>query len=94
MLSHGGTIFVTVPFIQQTWFLASYLCNPLYTGKPLRGTLENSEDPDEMPQNVAFHQYSLLRKLQSPLFPKKITIFREELGTPMFDKNITIFREE
>ena len=28
----------------------------LYMGKPWMGSLANSEDPDEMPQDVAFHQ--------------------------------------
>ena len=34
--------------------------------KCLRGTLMKSEDPDEMPQNAAFHQglHCLLRKIQ------------------------------
>ena len=30
--------------------------NPLYTGNPYMDTLANCEDPDEMPQDVAFHQ--------------------------------------
>ena len=36
--------------------------NPLYTGKPLMGTFANSEDPDEMQHDAAFHQglHSLL----------------------------------
>ena len=39
----------------------------MYTENTFRGTSADSEDPDEMPQNVAFHQglYSLLRKTQS-----------------------------
>ena len=32
------------------------LINPLYTGNPSTGTLANSEDPDEMQHNAAFHQ--------------------------------------
>ena len=28
---------------------------PLYTGNPKTVTLANSEDPDEMQQNAAFH---------------------------------------
>ena len=41
--------------------------NPLWTKKPLTGTLANSEDPDEMPLNAAFHQglHSLLGQNQS-----------------------------
>ena len=37
--------------------------NPLYTGNPYTGTLANSEDPDEMQHNAAFHQdlHCLLR---------------------------------
>ena len=30
--------------------------NPLYTENPYTGTYTNSEDPDEMLLNVAFHQ--------------------------------------
>ena len=30
--------------------------DPLYTGKSLMCTLTNSEDPDEMQHNAAFHQ--------------------------------------
>ena len=30
--------------------------NPLKTRNPYMGTLANSEDPDGMPHNVAFHQ--------------------------------------
>ena len=38
--------------------------SPLLTGNLEMGTLANSEDPDEMPQNVAFHQglHGLLRQ--------------------------------
>ena len=28
--------------------------NPLYTANPLKGTLTNSEDPDEMQHDAAF----------------------------------------
>ena len=42
--------------------------NPLYTGKPLTGTLTNSEDqdPDGMQHDAAFHQdlHCLLRLKQ------------------------------
>ena len=31
------------------------LVNPLHTRHPQTGTLVNSEDPVEMPQNTAFH---------------------------------------
>ena len=30
--------------------------NPLRTGNHQMGTMANSEDPDEMPHNAAFHQ--------------------------------------
>ena len=30
--------------------------NPLYSGNPLTSTFANSEDPDEMQHNTAFHQ--------------------------------------
>ena len=45
--------------------------NTYKPGNPYGGTLENSEDPDEMPQNVAFHQdlHCLLIKIK--------TIFRD-----------------
>ena len=32
------------------------LNNPLYSGKPETCTLANTEDPDEMQHNAAFHQ--------------------------------------
>ena len=37
------------------------------TGNPITGTLANSEDPDEMPHDAAFHQglLCLLRENQS-----------------------------
>ena len=41
--------------------------NALLTRNPLTGTLANSEDPDEMPHDVAFHQglHCLLRHNRS-----------------------------
>ena len=41
-------------------FSSYFFFNPLYTGSPKRGILANSEDPDEMQHNAAFHQ-GLLR---------------------------------
>ena len=39
----------------------------LYTRNPLMGTLANSEDPDEMQQNAAFHQgLPCLPRLKQP----------------------------
>ena len=35
--------------------MCKIIVNPLYTGNYQTCTLANSEDPDEMPQNVAFH---------------------------------------
>ena len=32
------------------------LFNPLYSGNPLTGTFANSENPDEMQHDAAFHQ--------------------------------------
>ena len=48
-------------------FLVNKSINPLKTKTPKMGTLENSEDPDEMPQYAAFHQglHCLLRQNQS-----------------------------
>ena len=42
--------------------------NCLYTGNPLMCTFTNSEDPDEMPHNAAFHQglHCLLMKKKTP----------------------------
>ena len=38
-------------------FGSSYRINQRFVaGNPLTGTLANSEDPDEMPHNAAFHQ--------------------------------------
>ena len=48
----------------------SHTCHALtiYFGCRLTGTLANSEDPDEMPHEAAFHQglHCLLRQKQSP----------------------------
>ena len=35
---------------------STFLLIPLWTGNPKTGTLANSEDPDEMTHNAAFHQ--------------------------------------
>ena len=35
---------------------AALKVNPLYSGNPLRTNFANSEDPDEMHHNAAFHQ--------------------------------------
>ena len=41
--------------------------NPFKSGNSETGIFANSEDPDEMPQNVAFHQglHYLLRQIHS-----------------------------
>ena len=36
--------------------LMFFSLNPLYMGNPYTSTFKNSEDPDEMPHNVTFHQ--------------------------------------
>ena len=43
--------------------LAGEYINPLYSGNPITSTFANSEDPDEMQHNAAFHHglHSLLR---------------------------------
>ena len=67
------------------------LFNPLYTGNLKTGTLANSEDPDEMQHNAAFHQglHCLLRLRQlsgtevhhnSTCDPLKYT-----MGSPVFN---------
>ena len=39
------------------FFLIDYvIISPLYSGNPYTGSLENSEDPDEMQHHAAFHQ--------------------------------------
>ena len=53
--------------IQSKCSMHKVTFNPLYTGNPLKGTLINSEDPDEMPHIAAFHLglHCLFRKKQS-----------------------------
>ena len=48
-------------------FICYSMFNPLKTRNPKMDTLANSEDPDEMPHNAAFHQglHCLLRRNQS-----------------------------
>ena len=62
-------------------FFIPYLSsiNPLKTGNPKKGTLENSVDQDEMPLYGAFHQglHCLLRQNQSS--EKEIQYFLEIL---------------
>ena len=44
------------------------MLNPLYASDSLIHTLANSEDPDELPHNVAFHQglhYLIIQKQSS-----------------------------
>ena len=44
---------------EETGFSPMYcflVINPLVTRDPLIGAFSNNEDPDEMPQNVSFHQ--------------------------------------
>ena len=58
------------------------------TGNPLLGTLANSEDPDEMLHNLAFHvgQHCLLRQNQSS--EKKYKMFLEIIT---YDPSIYIY---
>ena len=40
--------------------------NPLYTANPLKGTLTNSEDPDEMQHDAAYFRSALFAKIKKP----------------------------
>ena len=50
--------------ITFAWLFDMHTTIPLRTGNPKTGTIANSEDPDEMPHNAAFHQglHCLLRQ--------------------------------
>ena len=52
-----------------SWLPLGYFVFPLYAGNFYTGTLENSEDPDEMQQYAAFYQglhcLSILKKKSS-----------------------------
>ena len=52
----------------------SFEINNLYTGNPSVGTFANSEDPDEMQHNAAFHQ-CLFVKVKKDLLTKEYNIF-------------------
>ena len=57
--------------------LFSFSLNPLYTGKHEMGILANSEDPDEMQHNAAFHQgLHCLQRLKKPSGTKNIMIYK------------------
>ena len=61
-------------FISGYSFTYIYV-NPLYTGNPKAGTLANSEDPDEMQLNAAFHRcLRCLLRLKQPLGTGKIDL--------------------
>ena len=49
--------------------------NHLYSGNPLTSTSANSEKPDEMQHNDAFHQGSTLLERVKKILRKKKTIF-------------------
>ena len=56
---HGRLLNIILSYEHITFTLsiwASELFNPFYSGYLHTDTLANSEDPDEMPHNVAFHQ--------------------------------------
>ena len=47
--------------------LLNKLINPLYPENPIMGTFANSEDPDEMQHNAAFHRgFHCLLKFKQP----------------------------
>ena len=51
------------------------MVNPLYSRNTKTGTFANSEDPDEMPHNAAFHQgYTLFVKEKIDVQTKNKTI--------------------
>ena len=56
MIGHKFTISVTMDVSPFAWCLARAVLNSLWTRNPKTVTLTNSEDPDEMPPNAAFHQ--------------------------------------
>ena len=62
-----------VAFNWYRYFGYTLFLNPFCTVDPLRKILANSEDPDEMPQKVAFHQglHCLLR--QKSIFQERNT---------------------
>ena len=43
-------------FFFINWLIQFHNIEPLYTDDSLTRTFANSEDPDEMPHNVTFHQ--------------------------------------
>ena len=57
-------------------FSRSYL-NPLYTGDPLMSSSANSEDPDKIPNNAAFHQilHCLIDDDKNDQLRKKYNLF-------------------
>ena len=60
-----------VSYNYQYWkYLPENVFNPLYNDSPYRGSLANSEYPDEMLQHAAFHQ-------GSTLFAKIKTVFMD-----------------
>ena len=59
-----------------------WIFNPLYSGNPLMRTFVNSEDPDEMQHNAAFHQ-GLHCKGKKDLQTKESNIFENYNLTPL-----------
>ena len=73
------------------------MVSPLFTGNPKTGILADSEDPDEMPHNAAFHQclhwHCLLRLKQPSRTEKKHRSFilficdplKYKMGSPVLN---------
>ena len=51
--------------------------SPMYTGNPLMATLANSEDPDEMQHNAAFHQSALFAKIKTTFRNRNAPYFKK-----------------
>ena len=54
----------------------------MYTGNPSTDTFANSEDPDEMPHNMAFHRSPPFVKVKKILDKKYILFFENYNTTP------------
>ena len=63
------------PVIQNDQRLKTVI--PLFKGNPYMGIMTNSEDPDEMSHDAAFH-------LGLTLFAKAKTIFRDLIGNQVY----------
>ena len=54
-VSAYGTSLVQYPTVSGGFNMILIIINPFFMGNPKTGIFTNSEDPDEMPRNVAFH---------------------------------------